>query len=134
MCWITFFPTTTKTTLKRSMAFSAPRHHSKLHHCSDVSCRHAIPSPWGGFVLNATQMSLCFDRKGWFSPECLGPSSLKAQSLVVLQPHLGTLCVLGSALCSQQHRKPPQPHSVIGALAAATQSWSQFSLHCPLHR
>lgn len=72
MCWTTFFPPTTKTTLKQRTAFCAPRHHSKLHHCSDISCRHAISPPSGGLVLNSTKMTLCFESQSWFRPECLG--------------------------------------------------------------
>lgn len=102
-----FFPPTTKTTLKQSTGFCAPRHCSKLHHCSDIGCRHAVSPRSGGLFLNATKITLCFESKGWFRPECLCPSLPRAQSLLGLQPHLVTPCVLGSVRAAWQPSTGP---------------------------
>lgn len=124
---------------KQSTALCAPRHHSKLHHCAAISRRHTISPPSGGSVLNATKMTLwLLKAKADFGPTALVHPPRSSEP-PVLQPHLVAPCVPGSAVCSltaeyNSTENPPQPHSVIGALAAASRSCSQFSSHCPLPR
>lgn len=107
MCWTTFCPPTTKTTLKQSTALCAPRHHFKLHCCADISCRCAISPPSGGLVLNATKMTLCCESQGWFRPEYLGPSPLKLRAHGAAATPRDPVC---AGLCCEQNDSRVQQH------------------------